>query len=229
MELPFPGMNPYLEAAGLWPEVHHHIITQIFAQIQPQITPTYIARITPYVAFERIDLGSARMMELPTRYGCIEIRSLDAGELVTSIEVLSPANKRSGSEGAVSYEKKRQELFKSSANLLEIDLLRAGQRPQLAGPLPEEPYVIFLSRVELRPAVEIWALPLEQALPVVPVPLRMPDPPVPLDLTLALRQIYRNARYDLQIDYQSDPPPPELSAEHAAWVDARLRACGLRG
>ena len=80
--------------------------------------------------------------------------------LVTAIELLSPANKRPGADGAEAYEKKRQELFASTAHLLELDLLRAGRRPQVARPLPEAPYFIFLSRMQRRPNIEIWPLSL---------------------------------------------------------------------
>jgi hypothetical protein len=59
--------------------------------------------------------------------------------------------------------------------------------------------------------------------------LHRPDPDVPLPLTQVLHQIYRNARYDLQVDYRVAPPPPELSADDAAWLDAQLRERGLRG
>jgi hypothetical protein len=51
---------------------------------------------------------------------------------------------------------------------------------------------------------------------------------VPLDLNACLRQIYTSARYDLQIDYRQPPPPPDLTEDDAAWLDAHLRACGLR-
>jgi hypothetical protein len=260
MEPVFPGMDPYLEASSLWPEFHHHMITAIFTQLQPQITPKYVARITPYVALESLELAPVRLaipdigvyernlpsapnsttlieapplvlpahMEIPTRYGRIEIRNLTTGELVTSIEVLSPANKRPGPEGADSYEKKRQELFQTTVNLLEIDLLRNGQRPRLTKPLPPYPYFILLSRARNRPSIDVWPLALEQPIPLVPVPLQDPDPDIPLDLTLALHQIYRNARYDLQIDYRADPPPPDLSPAESTWLDAWLRERGKR-
>lgn len=260
MELPFPGMDPYLERASLWPEVHHQLITDFFAQIQPLIAPSYIARITPYTTFESIELAPLRVaipdlgiyqrtpleasggtslieapplvlpakMDIPTRYGRIEVRSVATGELITAIELLSPANKRPGLDGADAYEKKRQELFKSTANLLEIDLLRGGQRPQLASPLPAAPYFVFLSRPERRPDIEIWPCPLQKPLPRVPVPLRSPDQPVPLDLTAAITRIYQTARYNFQLDYRADPPPPELPAEEAAWLDGQLREKGLR-
>jgi hypothetical protein len=115
------------------------------------------------------------------------------------------------------------------AHLIEIDLLRAGTRPQVARPLPVAPYFIFLSRVERRPNIEIWPLALGAAIKLVPVPLRYPDPPVTLDLGAAIHEAYRRARYDLEIDYREPPPAPELPAADAAWLDAHLRERGLRG
>lgn len=46
-----------------------------------------------------------------------------------------------------------------------------------------------------------------------------PDPDVALNLTAVVQQVYRNARYDLQVDYR-DAPPPELNPE-----DAHLARC----
>jgi len=167
-------------------------------------------------------------MAIPTSYGLIEVRTVADNVLVTAIELLSPANKRPGPDGADAYEKKRQELFKSTAHLLEIDLLRGGQRPRLIGKLPPAPYFVFLSRVQRRPDVFTWPISLREPIPVVPVPLRAPDPDVPLDLGAALRQIYHNARYDVQVDYRQPPPPPDIPADDAAWLDAHLRERGLR-
>ncbi len=261
MEPPFPGMDPYLEAPSLWPDVHHQLITTIRDQIQAQLLPGYRAVITPYVAFESIEIAPVRravpdiaiverdalavsrgggaalaeapltlpaLMTVPVEYARIEIRTVRDQVLVTAIELLSPANKRPGADGAEAYEKKRQELFASTAHLLELDLLRAGRRPQVARPLPEAPYFIFLSRMQRRPNIEIWPLSLREPIRPVPVPLRHPDPPVALDLGAAIHEAYRRARYDLEIDYREPPPPPELGPEDAAWLDAHLRARGLR-
>jgi hypothetical protein len=253
-------MDPYLEASSIWPDVHASLITAIRDQIQAELNPRYTAIITPYVAFDSIEITPIRMavpdvaiierdppsipsgnvaiapaplagtaiMDIPTRYARLEIRTVDDEALVTAIELLSPANKRPGAEGADAYEHERREFFRSEAHLLEIDLLRGGRRPRLATPLPDNPYFIFLSRAERRPHVEIWPLRLSEPIPVVPVPLLRPDPDVPLDLTATLRHVYRNARYERRIDYRKTPPLPELSAEDGAWLDAQLRSQGLR-
>lgn len=263
MPSPFPGMDPYLEQSSLWPDVHAGLIAAIRNQLQTQIVPRYIARITPYIALEQIEITSVRravvpdvgiyerettpappaavaidappltgtaIMEVPTRYARIEIRAIGDDTLVTAIELLSPANKRPGVDGADAYEKKRQEMFHSGAHFLEIDLLRGGQRPRLArpAPLPDAAYFVFLSRTERWPEIAIWPCALCNPLPTVPVPLRPPDADVALNLTEMVQQVYHNARYDLQVDYRADPPLPALAPDDAAWLDAHLKAAGLR-
>jgi hypothetical protein len=167
-------------------------------------------------------------MTIPTRYARIEIRSVTHDTLITSIELLSPANKRPGADGADAYETRRQEIFQSGVHLLEIDLLRGGVRPRLAQPLPTASYFVFLSRSYRRPLVDVWPIALRDTIPVVPVPLTYPDPDVPLDLNRILHQVYRNARYERRIDYRTDPPPPALSPDDAVWLDEHLKAAGVR-
>jgi hypothetical protein len=190
--------------------------------------PLYESAGGTAVAIEAAPLTLPALMEIPTEYTRIEIRGVRDHILVTAIEILSPANKRPSADGADAYEKKRQELFRSDAHFLEIDLLRGGRRPQVARPLPTAPYFIFLSRVEHRPYIEIWPLSLREPIKPVPVPLRHPDPPVALDLGAALHEAYRRARYDLQVDYRADPPPPALAPDDAAWLAAQLQAAGVR-
>jgi hypothetical protein len=252
MESPFPGMDPYLEASSLWPDVHHRLISTMAEQLQPLLASRYTAIIVPHVTLETLDIAIPRLMvpdvgivgredsggggtatliaivapplvgqlalEVPTRYSRIEIRTVAGEALVTAIELLSAANKRPGAEGVEVYERKRRELFRSDAHLLEIDLLRGGKRPDAGRVLPDEPYFTFLSRAERRPLIYIWPMSLRAALPVVAVPLLPPDPDLPLDLTAALKRIYAVARYDMRIDYRQAPPQPELSVEDAAWV-----------
>lgn len=167
-------------------------------------------------------------MTVPVEYARIEIRTVRDQVLVTVLELLSPANKRPGADGAEAYEQKRQAIFSSTAHLIELDLLRGGRRPQVAHPLPDAPYFIFLSRMECRPQLEIWPLEVAAPIPVVPVPLRYPDAPITLELGRAIHEAYQRARYDLELDYREPPPPPDLNAAEAAWLDSHLRAQGLR-
>lgn len=167
-------------------------------------------------------------MSVPTRYGRIEIRTIRDESVVTLIEILSPVNKRPGSDAVEAYERKRQDLFRTDAHLLEIDLLRAGRRPSLATPWPEAAYAVLLSRAEQRPQTGIWPIGLADPLPIIPVPLRHPDPDVALDLGAVVRQVYVLGRYGFRLDYRQPPPPPELAPDEAAWLDRLLRERGLR-
>ena len=218
------------------------VITPYITLESIEITPTRRAFI-PYIGILQDDspeeggtavaIANAPMtlpatMNIPTRYARIEIRSVTHETLITSIGLLSPANKRSSADGADAYEMKRQEIFQSGVHLLEIDLLRGGVRPRLARPLLPVSYFVFLSRSYRRPMVDVWPIALRDAIPVVPVPLTYPDPDVPLDLNRVLHQVYRNARYERQIDYRSDPPPPDFSPDDADWLDMHLRKLGLR-
>lgn len=247
MAPPFPGMDPYLETPSLWPDVHAALALALRSQLQRQISPRYAAVLVPSGAIETVAVGAHRAgvaphrpiqaptppsrlttLDLLTRYSRIEIRTLSDESLVTAIEILSPVNKRPGADGADAYERKRREIFRSDAHLLEIDLLRAGRRPSLATPLPPHPYFVFLSRVALRPQVAIWPLTLRDPIPLLPVPLREPDADVPIDLGRALHDSYRDARYDLRIDYRQPPPSPELPPDELAWLDGWLRSQGAR-
>ena len=46
MPTPFPGMDPYLEHPGLWPDVHNGLIAELRNTLAPQLRPGY------YVALE---------------------------------------------------------------------------------------------------------------------------------------------------------------------------------
>jgi len=259
MQSPFPGMDPYLESAAIWPDVHAGLIAAMRRQLQPRLSPRYVAVIVPYTAFETIDVNLSRFLvpdiaiieheqqrsvtattvapapvvgalavEIETRYSRLEVRTVRDETVVTAIELLSPANKRTGIDAADAYERKRREIIRSPIHLIEIDLLRGGRRPSLATPWTPTPYVVMLSRADQRPHVEIWPVQLHDPLPVVPVPLREPDPDVPLDLGAALNEAYAEGRYDLRIDYREPPPPPPLSPVDEAWLTRRLVTVGLR-
>jgi len=150
----------------------------------------------------------------------IEIRDMANRELVTVIEVLSPTNKRG--DGRKEYLAKRQHVLLSTAHLMEIDLLRSGQRVPMQQSLPPAPYFVFLSRAESRPLTEVWPIALNNPLPVVPIPLLSDDPDVPLDLQLAFTTIHDLFGYDLAVDY-SRPPEVPLEGEAATWAEERIR------
>ncbi|MFQ5594922.1 MAG: DUF4058 family protein [Anaerolineae bacterium] len=165
-------------------------------------------------------LRLATMIPSPVPHVTIEIRDTANRKLVTAIEVLSPTNKRGN--GREEYVAKRQRILLSTAHLMEIDLLRTGQRVPMEQPLPDVPYFVFLSRAESRPLTEVWPIALDEPLPVVPLPLLAGDPDVPLDLQLAFTTVYDELGYDLAVDYMRPPEVP-LQGQAAAWAQERVR------
>lgn len=143
----------------------------------------------------------------------VEIRDVAGNTLITSIEILSPTNKRGA--GWDEYQSKRVQVLQARAHLLEIDLLRRGRRPIEMNQAPETPYYVLLTRAQRRTRVELWPIPLSGPLPTIAVPLREPDPDAPLNLQTAFNAVYEDERYDLSIDYAKLIEPP-LDDEDAA-------------
>jgi hypothetical protein len=206
------------ETRGIRPDIGVYEI-QTMEQAE---TPT-AAAVTTITA----PVTSLVALEEPVRLFSVEIREVGTMRLVTAIEILSPANKRSGHEAREEYLEKRRSLLRSSAHLIEIDLLRSGERMPLEKPVPKAAYYIILSRVQKRPVVEVWPVQIWDKLPTIPVPLLHPDPDVPLDLNSVVASVYERGAYDRIIDYRQPPPPP-LTDEEAQWIDRWLRAKGLR-
>ncbi len=51
---PFPGMDPYLEAPGLWPDVHSSLIGIFREQLSPLLAPKYVAELDTQVIIDYI-------------------------------------------------------------------------------------------------------------------------------------------------------------------------------
>jgi hypothetical protein len=156
-------------------------------------------------------------LEIPLRLHRVEVRATAQQQRVTVIEIFSPVNKKPGHQAHLAYRRKRRNLLHSEVHLLEIDLLRGGERPPLERPVPPAAYYVVLSRAERRPRVDVWPLQLRDCLPVLPVPLLVPDPDVPLNLGAAVASVYERGAYAQQIDYRQSPPPPLTNAE-AEWL-----------
>ncbi|MBX3000617.1 MAG: DUF4058 family protein [Caldilineaceae bacterium] len=260
MPSPFPGMDLYIEDPEIWSDFHGDLAAQIRAVLNQQIQPRYVARLTPRVAYEvvevtratargvRPDVGIWRSqiaektlstpapvvtpapvqsrvpLELPTRLYTVEIYTTDPLELVTAIEILAPVNKRRGHDAHRDYLRKRQELFRSSVHLVEIDLLRGGERSPLQESVPPAPYYVMLSRADYRPTVDVWPIQLQDRLPVLPIPLLEPDPDASFDLGAAVAEVYERGGYANLIDYTDQPPPPPLDEKSAHWLEDHLRS-----
>ena len=147
----------------------------------------------------------------------LEVRRTDTGEVVCVIELLSPFNKRG--RDREEYLRKRVAVLQSAAHLVELDLLRGGQRLPMDEPLPLADFYLFVSRAELRPLCGVWPLSIRDRLPELPIPLAAGDPDLRLDLQQVLDAVYDAAGYRDTLDYRRALHPP-LAPEDQAWVDA---------
>jgi hypothetical protein len=200
----------------------------ITASIYPDVGVAKGARETPAtyaIATTDLPLHLATVIPEAVPHVSIEIRDTPNRQLVTAVEILSPTNKRA--EGRMEYLAKRRRILLSTAHLLEIDLLRQGQRLPMHDPLPPARYFVLLSRAENRPISEVWPLGLRDSLPAVPIPLLPGDADVPLDLQQTFTATYDLLGYDLAIDY-TRPPEPPLDDVESPIADSLLRSAGLR-
>ncbi len=222
-------------AAALTPRYHVHIEERVYLT-DPDDDPGYAtfvpdailsrspsdveaststgARITaPVVISEFLD------DEVHDPY--LEIRDARSNQIVTAIEVLSPANKVSGSRGREALDAKRRQVLEAGASWLEIDLLRGGTRSaRVAG---RSDYCVLVLRPGRRGALA-WLFGIRDPLPVVSVPLPLPDEGVAPDLALVVTGCYERGRYADTVDYGRAVPPPPLGIDDASWVQERVHA-----
>lgn len=250
MTRPFPGMDPYLEGY-LWPDVLHSLADQFKRQLMPLLRPRHVARLAIYSIKDQIPAyeigfvhGGVKSVQsipapgmpviipptlvlpapipLEVELPRVEVRDTVNNDLVTSIEILSPTNKRE--PGLRHYRQMRSELISAGVNLIEIDLIRRGIRPWLPvdEEMPDSDYLALVTRADRR-YTQIWTIQLTDDLPVLPVPLQPPDPDVYLDVQTALATIYDESAYHLTLDYMQLPPRPPLSDEKQQWLERNLQ------
>lgn len=259
MKNPFPGMNPYLE--DHWQDLDTRLTMYAADQLQEKLPSDLVARAEEQIAIDedghkrvlRPDVKvvePAKLHEPAPAYAAgtgditpatpfvvlLEpdvhrwVQILDAGgRLVTVIEVLSPKNK--SDEGQAAYRRRQRNYISAGVNLVEIDLLRKGERV-LSVPLSEipdsawTPYMVCVYRAPDQDQREIYPIKLRERLPAIRVPLRSTDPDAVLDLQPLVDQAFERGRYWL-MDYQRDLQP-SLANTDADWADALLKKAGLR-
>jgi hypothetical protein len=264
MPSPFPGMDPYIEACGLWEVFHNNLIAHVSIQLADIAPERYVVRTgeRSYLVLVQSedkvrypflpDVGVATpqrrnkngkkggtavaepivekkphvlraFIEEEHRESFVEIYETDPEmRLVTSLEVLSPSNKRPNTEGWDLYQRKRQSILLGNVNLVEIDLLRGGQRMPMLDPWPTSPYVLMVARARKPHACLVWEAHFQHSLPAIPIPLAKPDADLSLGLQPLLDTIYRRFRYEQSIHYDAELMPP-LTAEESAWWQEQLR------
>ncbi len=180
---PFPGMDPYLEEPSLWGGVHTRLMTAIADDLADRLAPHFFVGLEErvyvvgdgdarrpvvpdvYLASRASPPGTGAtttatpptlvrpLQPVERRERYVEVRDPASRRVITTIEVLSPVNKTPGAEGRERFLGKRATLMAADVNWIEIDLLRAGQRPpEVAG---QSDYYALLWRGRAAEAFEV--------------------------------------------------------------------------
>ena len=156
----------------------------------------------------------------------LTIRNRQSLNVVTTIELLFPWNKSPG-DGREEYLNKRQNVFASGANLVELDLLRGGARLPTREPLAAGDYFAFVCRAPRLPKVEVYALTLRDPMPPVPVPLAAGDADASMRLRAVFSEMYDRAGYDYALEY-ARPLVPSPGRRDKEWVNERVKSAAER-
>jgi hypothetical protein len=181
------------------------------------------------VTVETVEHGPFKELYLEIR-----LRRGQKVQVVTSIEVLSPTNKKSGHPAHEQFVEKQRKTLRSETHLVEIDLLRGG-RHTLAVPRDlvkaragQFDYLVSIHRSNRPQEYLVYPIALAQRLPVIDIPLLPGDPDVPLDLQEVFNQAYDAGPYRKGIAYGKDAIVPRLSPEQSQWAAGWLKQQGRR-
>lgn len=250
-------MDPYLEHPAHWGAVHQGAITFACAALNRVLPARYAADIGERLVLVEPDRdiypdvfvvaqrptqvpggGAVALVDPPLAVRATGARMREPfvqivvprehNRVVATLELLSPANKSSGSHAQREYRRKQQDLLASDSHLLEIDLLRGGTHtvavaPE-AVPRPDGWHgVACLHRGGTGPAdFDLWPIMMTQRLPRVAVPLLASDADAPLDLQAVFDRCYDELGFARRVDYGL-PAPSSLSATERLWASARIR------
>ena len=251
MPCPFPGMDPYLEKYQYWADFTPKLLVAISNALNPRLLPRNEAlyvivthedirlhRVKPDVTISSTPqwtpetitgtaVADPTIVELeypdlePITQRVLKVIQRSNRQVVTVIEVLSPGNKEPGENGIETYLSKRAEYLSSGCHLVEIDLLRGGERLPMRQPLPAGDYYVFIGRRGSRPRGQVIGWNWKSHLPTISLPLLPDDPEIALDLQSVFQSAYEPACYDRMLPYNESADPP-LSPADESWARERL-------
>jgi hypothetical protein len=227
MPSPFPGMDPYLEDAKLWPTFHHQLVTCLYQALLPGLVDRYRAHVGQRHYSTEQPLFTSIIHEWHHEEFIEILQRKDGGRLVTLVDVVSPTN-RATDTGRQFYLKKRHEARGKGANLVELDLVLLGQ-PMLdysRENLPDLDYAVTVTRASRSDRYEISPTTLQKKLPNFKLPLAGDDHSI-VDLQTIFARTYDQGGLASLIDYTRDPPTA-LSEEDRRWLDSLLKQHKLR-
>jgi len=252
MHSPFPGMDPYLEAPSIWPDVHTSLMSIFREQLTPLLTPKYLAELETQVVIDHLDDDpqvllpdvSVTRSEVST-----ETPSAVAVTMPAPIQIRVPLDAPTRLVSVYIRQRETARLVAVIELLSPVNKRRGKGREEylekrrafLASPV----HVIEIDLLRRYPR-----MPFDDPLPpahymvmvckagerprsnVWPISVRQPLPTIPIPLLppdppapLELGQALRIAYKRARYDLRVDyhrPPTPPLSPADAAWAAALI-------
>jgi hypothetical protein len=227
MSSPFPGMNPYLEDAALWPFFHQQLITSLYQMLLPGLVDRYRARLVPRVYVCEMPLFTSVVRE-EHREETIEIRHRGDGRLVTLIDVVSPANKTTES-GRQAFLQRFRAARGEQATVTEIDLVLQGT-PVIKYASEDgssRDYAVVVTRASQPNRPEVYPGALQKRLPKFRLPMAGDDKDTIIDLHSVFLRGLEQGGFAEKIDYRRDPATT-LRPDQREWLDSLLKQQKLR-
>jgi hypothetical protein len=219
-------MDPYLEASPNWPKFQRNLMACLGELLQPVLGERYRLRTaTRTYTTEQVLLVSVIREEQREEY--LEIRHRATGRVVTIVDMVAPVN-RTTPQGRKEYLTRREEVRRSRAHLVEMDLVIQGQSclDLSSEGLPDWDYVVSVCRAQQPDRYEVYTTTLQKRLPRFRLPLASDDRDTVVDLQAVFTRCYEQC-FVSQIDYAKDPPIL-LDDSDQKWVHQLLKQHRLR-
>jgi hypothetical protein len=249
MPNPFPGINPYIEAQGYWPDFHSKFLNYLQEAVGDRLPDAYEARLDERVQLSsgdpdtpgrlvRPDLalthrpgraaapGATALLEpetIPTLIADDErvpfLKILHRPDR-TLVTIVELLSPANKTEpDRRDYIARRNAILRQPVHLVELDFLKAGHRLPLRRPPRPADFHALVGRHETRPDSLVYSWSLRDCLPVLPIPLLAPDPDLPIPLADVYATAFDRGRYARSID-RSQPLPTPWADDDRSWAAA---------
>ena len=206
MSSPFPGMDPYLERAELWPAVQHQLVAAFYQLLLPGLVDHYRLRVGVRDYATELALFTSVVREKHAEE-YLEIRSRADGRLVTRVEFVSIAN-RTTDAGRKAYLAARAEAHLLRAATVEIDLITQGtpvvQLPK--ADLPPHDQLVSVTRSVIPLKVEAYPTTVEHRLAKFRLPLAPDDRDAVVDLQVVFGRAAGVNQWAKLVDHAAELP-----------------------
>ncbi len=253
MRSPFPGMDPFLEAPDLWPDVHTELISGMRSVLADILSPRFVVAVEQRLIVAEEDSPTpigAIVPDLavvtPARPGVTA--PLDAN--YTAPTLIEPLPEPELRERFIEIRDARTRRVVTIIELLSPANKTPGTPSAVA--FARKRSVVFESRthwieidllragerfeatagrsdycVLLKRATdyryEAWFIDLRDPLPTIVVPTTEDFGVVTLNLQQVFETAYARAHYADSVDYARPVPPPPLPPADAVWVREQVR------